>query len=150
MTPPEKHIKVIKRRIGHLTERIVQHPSSFDKAERGALEWALANLDPLFTAPQADTRKAVEARPVGEIEHNQVDGFYMQALVPWDSMPVGTKLYAEPIDVRKVAEATREAAAKESNRWQQGYAGSAKSTATGAHIMAIDIDAVIESVRGKP
>lgn len=58
-------------------------------------------------------------------------------------------LTPEDIELRKVAEAVREAAAKECNLWQQGYAGSGNSTAVGAHIMALDIDAIIESVKGK-
>jgi hypothetical protein len=46
-------------------------------------------------APQP-SQPAQSGEAVGEIEHNQVEGFYFQPYVSWTELGVGAKLYAAP------------------------------------------------------
>lgn len=39
---------------------------------------------------------AVDAQPVGEIAHNEIDGFHFAPSVHWLKIGIGTKLYATP------------------------------------------------------
>jgi hypothetical protein len=39
---------------------------------------------------------AQSAKPVGSIQRDNIHGFHMEAKVPWDSLPIGTLLYAAP------------------------------------------------------
>jgi hypothetical protein len=39
---------------------------------------------------------AQSAKPVGSIQRDNIHGFHMEAKVPWDSLPIGTLLYASP------------------------------------------------------
>ncbi|WP_211629206.1 hypothetical protein [Paraburkholderia nemoris] len=77
-------------------------------------------LGKLTPGKLVDAAPAQSSEPVGNIQRDNIHGFHMEAKVPWDSLPIGTLLYAAPPAQTRVALTESALRKAMSQAWQLG------------------------------